>query len=121
VLVSTHYMDEAERCHRIHYISYGKLLASGTIDEVVARAGLHTFVLEGPEAARAAHMLQGKPGVDQVAPFGASVHIVGEDRDALQQAVNAAVQATGVAAHEGRTNLEDVFIHFMRGSKDNIQ
>jgi len=121
VLVSTHYMDEAERCHRIHYISYGKLLASGSISDVVARAGLHTWVLEGPAAGRAAQMLQDTAGVDQIAPFGALVHVVGVDRERLKQAVEAAVRATGVAAQEGETSLEDVFIHFMRGSKDNMQ
>jgi ABC-2 type transport system ATP-binding protein len=121
VLVSTHYMDEAERCHRIHYISYGRLLASGTMDEVVARAGLHTWVLEGSATGKAARMLHDMAEVEQVAPFGASVHVVGEDRALLKEAVEAVVRATGVAAHEGETSLEDVFIHFMRGSKDNMR
>jgi len=119
VLVSTHYMDEAERCHRIQYISYGKLLASGTIAEVVAQAGLHTWVLEGPAASKAARMLHDMDGVDQVAPFGASVHVVGSDRAALQRSIAAAVRATGVAAEQGETSLEDVFIHMMRGAPDN--
>jgi ABC-2 type transport system ATP-binding protein len=119
VLVSTHYMDEAERCHRIHYISFGKLLTSGTIDEVVERAGLHTWVLEGPAADEAARMLDGMAGVDQVASFGTSVHAVGADPQVLREAVAAAVHGTGVAAHEGTTSLEDVFIHFMRDSGNN--
>jgi ABC-2 type transport system ATP-binding protein len=70
VLVSTHYMDEAERCHRIHYISYGKLLASGTVPEVIRDAALTTFVVEGGRITQAAKMLQGMAGVDQMAPFG---------------------------------------------------
>ena len=48
VLVSTHYMDEAERCHRISYISYGKMLATGTVEEVVRGSGLSTFVVRAP-------------------------------------------------------------------------
>jgi len=118
VLVSTHYMDEAERCHRIHYILYGKLLTSGTIDEVVARAGLHTWVLEGPAASEAAERLEGVAGVDQVATFGTSVHVVGAEPTALRSAIEAAVRDTGVAAHEGTTSLEDVFIHFMHKAGD---
>ncbi len=120
VLVSTHYMDEAERCHRINYISYGKLLARGTVAEVVKGAGLSTFVLEGPETARAAKALETMPGVDQVAPFGMSLHVVGKDRAALMNSVQEVSQTCKVTAHEGETNLEDVFIQFMGHSTDNM-
>jgi ABC-2 type transport system ATP-binding protein len=80
VLVSTHYMDEAERCHRIHYISYGKVLASGTVAGGHPRCALTTFVLEGGDTPKAAKMLQGMPGVDQIAPFGNELHVVGSDK-----------------------------------------
>ncbi len=69
VLVSTHYMDEAERCHRISYISYGRLLATGTVSEVIAKAGLTTFVVNGPRLGEIARELEGEPGVEQVAPL----------------------------------------------------
>ncbi|WP_417409985.1 ABC transporter ATP-binding protein [Hoeflea sp.] len=120
VLVSTHYMDEAERCHRIHYISYGKLLASGTVPEVIRDAALTTFVMEGGRTSEAAHMLQGMDGVDQVAPFGLTLHVVGHDRGALKAAVEKAAAATGVDYREGSTSLEDVFIQFMGKSTDNM-
>ncbi|HSM41461.1 MAG TPA: ABC transporter ATP-binding protein [Afifellaceae bacterium] len=120
VLVSTHYMDEAERCHRIHYISFGKLVASGTVSEVVDDAHLSTWVIEGPNSVEAAKALTGMPGVDQVAPFGASVHIVGQDEDALARSVEAVARQTGAIAHRGRTSLEDVFIQFMSNSTDNM-
>ena len=84
VLVSTHYMDEAERCHRISYISYGKMLATGTVDEVVANAGLTTFVVEGPRLDQVADALEGRPGVEQVAPFGTTLHVVGSDKEAAR-------------------------------------
>ncbi|WP_054309164.1 ABC transporter ATP-binding protein [Mesorhizobium sp. 1M-11] len=121
VLVSTHYMDEAERCHRISYISYGKLLATGTVAEVVENAGLTTFIVEGPRLDTVTSALEGRPGVDQVAPFGATLHVVGSDAAALKHAL-ADVEKThpGVKVRPGETSLEDVFIQFMAGSKDNM-
>ncbi|MBZ0163824.1 MAG: ABC transporter ATP-binding protein [Notoacmeibacter sp.] len=120
VLVSTHYMDEAERCHRINYISYGKLLASGTVPEVVRGAGLTTFILEGPETVSASKALASMPGVDQVAPFGTSLHVVGLDRTALMTSVQEVARDFKVTVHEGETSLEDVFIQFMGRSTDNM-
>jgi ABC-2 type transport system ATP-binding protein len=121
VLVSTHYMDEAERCHRIGYISYGKMLATGTVDEVVRNAGLTTFVVQGPQLDRVAAALSGRSGVDQVAPFGATLHVVGSDRKALQAALaDVEKEYKGVTVSPGETSLEDVFIQFMSGSKDNM-
>lgn len=120
VLVSTHYMDEAERCHRIHYISYGKLLASGTVGDVVRNAGLTTFVLEGGDLATAQKEMTGADGVDQVAPFGMTLHVVGQDREALKASVERIAHRAGAKWQEGETSLEDVFIQFMGSSKDNM-
>ncbi|TPK69677.1 ABC transporter ATP-binding protein [Mesorhizobium sp. B2-4-15] len=121
VLVSTHYMDEAERCHRISYISYGKMLATGTVAEVVQNAGLTTFVVQGPRLDKLAETLQGRPGVDQVAPFGATLHVVGSDKKKLETALaDVEKQYKGVTVAPGETSLEDVFIQFMSGSKDNM-
>ena len=121
VLVSTHYMDEAERCHRISYISYGKMLATGTVEEVVRNAGLTTFVVHGPRLENVANELRKKPGVDQVAPFGATLHVVGSDEKALKAALaDVEKEHKGVTVEPGETSLEDVFIQFMSGSKDNM-
>ncbi|PAQ02091.1 ABC transporter ATP-binding protein [Mesorhizobium mediterraneum] len=121
VLVSTHYMDEAERCHRISYISYGKMLASGTVQEVVRNAGLTTFVVQGPRLDQVAAALGGRPGVDQVAPFGATLHVVGSDKKELEAALaDVEKEHKGVTVTPGETSLEDVFIQFMSGSKDNM-
>ncbi|TIQ19170.1 MAG: ABC transporter ATP-binding protein [Mesorhizobium sp.] len=121
VLVSTHYMDEAERCHRIGYISYGRMLASGTVDEVVRDAGLTTFVVQGQRLDQVAAALSGRSGVDQVAPFGATLHVVGSDKAALQAALaDVEKDHNGVTVTPGETSLEDVFIQFMSGSKDNM-
>ncbi|TIL29395.1 ABC transporter ATP-binding protein [Mesorhizobium sp.] len=121
VLVSTHYMDEAERCHRIGYISYGRMLATGTVDEVVRNAGLTTFVVQGPRLDQVAAALSGRSGVDQVAPFGATLHVVSSDKKALQAALaDVEKDHKGVSVTPGETSLEDVFIQFMSGSKDNM-
>ncbi|HEX5379735.1 MAG TPA: ABC transporter ATP-binding protein, partial [Phenylobacterium sp.] len=79
VLVSTHYMDEAERCHEIAYISYGRLIARGTAEQVIARSHLVTFNGEGSGIDRLANELKARPGVEMVAPFGASLHVSGTD------------------------------------------
>ncbi len=120
VLVSTHYMDEAERCHRISYISYGKMLASGSVDDVVRNAGLTTFVIEGPRLDQVASALQGRPGVEQVAPFGTTLHVVGSDKALLEKALADISSRDGVTVRPGETSLEDVFIQFMSASKDNM-
>ncbi|MCY0095653.1 ABC transporter ATP-binding protein [Hoeflea ulvae] len=120
VLVSTHYMDEAERCHRIHYISYGKLLASGTVPEVIRDAALTTFILEGGQITEAARLLQGVEGVDQVAPFGLTLHVVGQNAGLLEPAVARVAEQTGATFRRGTTSLEDVFIQFMGQSTDNM-
>jgi ABC-2 type transport system ATP-binding protein len=120
VLVSTHYMDEAERCHRISYISYGKLLATGTVDDVVKNAGLTTFIVEGPRLDKVASALAGRPGVEQVAPFGTTLHVVGSDKVLLQKALDDIGGREGVVVRPGETSLEDVFIQFMAESKDNM-
>jgi ABC-2 type transport system ATP-binding protein len=112
VLVSTHYMDEAERCHRINYISHGKVLASGTVDQVVEEAGLTTYVVEGPGMAEIMQRLVGAPGVDQVAPFGTTLHVVGRDPELLRKTVGEIVH-NGVTVRPGTTSLEDVFIQLM--------
>ncbi len=122
VLVSTHYMDEAERCHRINYISYGRLVANGTVAEVVRNAGLTTVILEGDATPQAAERLKGAPGVDQVAPFGATLHVVGKDGAALARAPrHGSRQRPAAEIAEAETSLEDVFIQLMGDAKDNME
>ncbi len=121
VLVSTHYMDEAERCHRISYISYGTMLATGTVDEVVRDAGLTTYLVDGPKLERLAKELRDRSGVEQVAPFGASLHVVGSDEVLLKSSLADLSAHEGVSVRRGETSLEDVFIQFMAKSKDNMQ
>ncbi len=115
VLVSTHYMDEAERCHRIVYIAYGKIVTRGTVQEVIAQSGLHTIVVSGANVMAVAAAVRGRPGIEQIAPFGNDLHIVGADPVLLKASVDAAVaEIGGVTAAPGVTGLEDVFIRLMQ-------
>lgn len=120
VLVSTHYMDEAERCHEIAYISYGRLIARGTAEEVVAGSGLTTFRGEGPGIDRMAAEVAASPGVETAAPFGAALHVSGSDRDALEAAI-APLRREPWRWTEVPPTLEDVFIQLMGRSEDNFR
>ncbi|HOB13612.1 MAG TPA: heme ABC exporter ATP-binding protein CcmA [Novosphingobium sp.] len=116
VLVSTHYMDEAERCHEIAYIAYGVMLARGTTDQVIAESGLHALQGEGEGADRLAGEIEGRPGVAMAAPFGTTLHVCGPDLAALKAAV--APFADRVKFVESAPTLEDVFIHLMKQAPD---
>jgi ABC-2 type transport system ATP-binding protein len=113
VLVSTHYMDEAERCHALAYIAYGKLLAHGTAREVVERAGLATWAIEGNDLMDLARGLRGLPGVEMVVPFGNALHVSGTDAKALAASIGPVAARAGIRVHEVAPGLEDVFIHLM--------
>ena len=113
VMVSTHYMDEAERCHDIAYIFNGDLIARGTGDELIKQSGLITFEAEGPRADRLMSELEQKPGVDMVAPFGQTLHVSGTDRRKLEAAIQP-YRRDPYLWREAEPTLEDVFIHLMR-------
>jgi ABC-2 type transport system ATP-binding protein len=124
VLVSTHYMDEAERCHEIAYIAYGVLLAHGTVEEVIASAHLVTYTVStanGEGMARLAEELSHRPGVDMVAPFGSSLHVSGRDEAALEAAIAPYRNRPGLTWTPSKPSLEDVFIDLMGKAKDNFQ
>jgi ABC-2 type transport system ATP-binding protein len=120
VLVSTHYMDEAERCHEIAYIAYGTLLTHGTVDQVVRHSGLTTFTVRGGDLLQLSNDLTGKPGVDSIAPFGESLHVSGRDAAALE----AQIAPYRDGSHQwspSAPSLEDVFIDLVGRAKDNYQ
>jgi ABC-type multidrug transport system ATPase subunit len=114
VLVSTHYMDEAERCARIVYLSDGRIVVQGTPDEVTNSSGLITFVATGPDLDHAARDLRRLPGVETAAVFGSALHAAGTDRTALEQAMKS-TDGT-LVWHEEPPRLEDVFIHLLNHS-----
>ena len=119
-LITTHYMDEAERCHRLAYIAYGNLLANGTVAEVVEHVGLITWSVRGPELLDLAEKLRGQPGVEQAVAFGTSLHVSGEDAAALEGAI-APFRHEPYEWAQVKSGLEDVFIHLMDSSQDNFK
>ena len=121
VLVSTHYMDEAERCHEIAYIAYGHLLAHGTVDEVIAKSQLTTFTVTGDDLQALGEQIAGKPGIDMVAPFGTSLHVSGRDQAALEATIAPWRDHAGLHGQKSEPSLEDVFIELMSRSRDNFQ
>lgn len=119
VLITTHYMDEAERCHKLAYLAYGKLLTRGTLAEVLAAAKLITWSVSGPDLSAVADVLRGQPGVEQVVAFGNTLHVSGHDAGQLE----ASISAVRDQRHEWtlmRAGLEDVFISLMDQAKDNF-
>ncbi|HTN39562.1 MAG TPA: ABC transporter ATP-binding protein [Asticcacaulis sp.] len=118
VLVSTHYMDEAERCDQIAYLAYGRLMAQGRVDDIIDRSGLYTFVAEGEGVRDLMARLRGQPGADHIAYFGNALHVSGGDLDKLK-ALIAGQDARNVHWQAVRPNLEDVFIHLMTSAVDN--
>jgi ABC-2 type transport system ATP-binding protein len=124
VLVSTHYMDEAERCHEIAYIAYGELLVRGTVEEVIAASHLTTFIVSAAEGGRLnglAEELTGTPGVDMVAPFGNSLHVSGRDAGKLEAAIKPYRARKDLELKRSEPSLEDVFIDLMGKARDNFQ
>jgi len=121
VLVSTHYMDEAERCHEIAYIAYGHLLAHGTVDEVIAKSQLTTYTVTGDHLNGLAEQLTGKEGIGMVAPFGTSLHVSGRDKAALEAAIAPWRENSEWHWQHSAPSLEDVFIDLMGRSRDNFQ
>jgi ABC-2 type transport system ATP-binding protein len=119
VLITTHYMDEAERCHRVACLAYGNLLVRGTVGEVISRAGLSTWSVEGTELSALAGTLRGQPGVEQVVPFGSSIHVSGHDAAAIEAALGRAC-GPGHRVTRVASGLEDVFIGLMDRARDNF-
>ncbi len=113
VLVSTHYMDEAERCDRIVYLAYGTILARGTVSEVVAKSNLHTWIVSGADVKGLAAEFGAVPGVDQVSVFGVTLHVSGADAALLEAGIAPLRQRPEFVWEKSSPSLEDVFIQLM--------
>ncbi len=120
VLVSTHYMDEASRCHKLAYIAYGKLLAQGSAAEVIASQHLITWAIYGDHLIDLQGPLRKSPGVAQTVIFGDGLHVSGTDAAALERSVHEATVDRRLRAEQIDTSLEDVFIYMMSETSDNF-
>jgi ABC-2 type transport system ATP-binding protein len=120
VLVSTHYMDEAERCHELVYIAYGKVLARGTEREIVCDAALTVWAVQGDALTPLVAPLKAAPGVLSVAAFGNALHVAGRDVAVLDAAIAPWRNAAGLTWTRTDANLEDVFISLLADAPDNF-
>lgn len=118
ILVSTHYMDEAQRCNRLAYISYGHLLAIGTTDDLVKHAGLTTWTVSGPHLAKLAEQLEEIPAIAQVVTFGTVLHVSGKNPEKLEQAIAPFRAMKEYSWMQVESTIEDVFIYLVAGNKD---
>jgi ABC-2 type transport system ATP-binding protein len=118
VLITTHYMDEAERCHHLAYLAYGNLLTQGSVDEVITGAGLSTWEVSGPDLAGLAATLRHTPDVEQVVAFGNALHVSGRDEARLRRALEPFLRGAQ-RAERVETRLEHVFISLMQTARDN--
>lgn len=113
VLISTHYMDEAERCHKLAYIAYGNLLAQGSAERIIEEQKLFTYEVSGNNLMGISKSLEENPAVEQTVIFGSTLHVSGKDPEAIENALK------DVRSHAISTSLEDVFIYLMRHTTDN--
>ena len=111
VLVSAHYMDEAERCNRIVYLAGGRIVVQGSADEVSRQSGLITYEATGEGGDDAARALRRMEGVEAAAVFGQALHVAGTDREALERAIHSV--DSELSWREVEPRLEDVFIHML--------
>lgn len=121
ILVSTHYMDEAERCHRLAYIAYGSILASGTPEEVIEQQHLVTWAVSGTDIQKYSQPFRSIPGVEQVATFGSVLHVSSEAGANLEPLIAEFCVQHGLAAEPVQPSLEDVFIRLMGHAHDPLQ
>ena len=124
VLVSTHYMDEAERCHEIAYIAFGEILTRGTVPEVILNSHLVTYTVStatGENLSQLSSELAADPAVEMVAPFGTSLHVSGRDAAGLEAAIAPYLHQSGLHWERSAPSLEDVFIDLMGQAKDNFE
>lgn len=120
VMITTHYMDEAERCHRLAYIAYGRLMTQGTVEEVVERAGLATFQITGRNKAAITRQLRASSAISQVVAFGNNLHVSGQNREAMEKLFREELGPD----HRWEpiaSGLEDVFISLMKRAEDNYK
>jgi len=120
VLVSTHYMDEAERCDKIAYLANGEMITKGTVSDIIDRSGLITYTAEGESVRKMASAVEGKPGVEHVAYFGSALHVSGMNRDLLESTLKKATM-DGMEWTEVRPSLEDSFIALMKSSGEDTR
>jgi ABC-2 type transport system ATP-binding protein len=119
ILVTTHYMDEAVRCHKLAYIAEGRLLTQGTPSEIISSQGLSTWAIYGENLADLSGKLQNQPGVEQTVLFGTMIHVSGKNGEMLESTLRTVTSGTDFHMEKMATGLEDCFIYMMKQSSEN--
>lgn len=114
-LVSTHYMDEAERCTRLAYLAYGQLLITGTVTEVIDSTGLKTWELDGDISTNLLQEAKALDGVVQAALFGNLIHVCGYNTEKVEAALSELAKTRKFNWRSTPANLEDAFISLVQG------
>jgi ABC-2 type transport system ATP-binding protein len=115
-LVSTHYMDEAARCTRIAYLAYGKLLTTGTVDEVIAATHLKTWEISGEVTTTLLQAVKKLEGVVQSALFGTIIHVCGYDSQRVEHSLKELSRQYPIQWKAISSTLEDAFISLVKQS-----
>lgn len=121
VLVTTHYMDEAERCHRLAFIFRGSLLGVGTPEAMIAARGLTAVELEVDAVDRAAELLRQSPDVDEVSHFGHVLRVAIHAGPDPMTLVQDTLSASGIETRKlsrVRVTVEDAFVATVRAESD---
>lgn len=119
-LMSTHYMDEAERCTRLAYLAYGELMVTGTVDEVIAATDLHTWEISGDVTTHVLQEVKKINAVTQAALFGRQIHVCGVDTEQIERGLNGLIQQYGIHWKPIAPTLEDAFINLVKKSQGEL-
>ncbi|MDF1525717.1 MAG: ABC transporter ATP-binding protein [bacterium] len=117
ILVSTHYMDEAEQCHKLGYIVAGELLTEGSPEEVIKKSGLVTWRVAGPDIWLLSEKISGLPAVAQVTVCGTELHVSGYDEEALHRDLKPFMDGKW-AFEVSKPGVDDVFVSLMKQRGD---
>lgn len=119
-LVSTHYMDEAERCTRIAYLAYGELLISGTVEEVIAKTRLVTWEIYTHVTTSLLQKVRVLDGVELAALFGSLIHVCGHDSERIEKSLRQLSSELHFKWRSIPSTLEDAFISLVNQSPGTI-
>ena len=119
-LMSTHYMDEAERCTRLAYLAYGDLLMTGTVDEVIASTKLRAWEISGEATTHLLQLVKKIEAVNQAALFGRKIHVCGFDAKPIERGLDALTHEHAIQWQPIEPTLEDAFISLVKQSQGEL-
>lgn len=116
-LISTHYMDEAERCTRLAYLAYGELLITGSVDEIIGATQLVTWEISGHITTSLLQKIKKLDAVVQAALFGNQIHVCAYDKSKVEKELSVLAKEESFRWQLTPTTLEDAFISLVNKDK----